>query len=142
MKMPNPQIFAKILWVADPRFDDNDYDDGDYGGFPLDEDDEDNMPLGYVFGQRSDDNVDRHYGRPLDNAEFNNWESGVGAEAHMIVNEENEEFFHDEHHRYSESEESEENSVQYEVPCNRQRVSPRGPPSQNDDDEVICLDSD
>lgn len=122
------------------QFDDNEDFDGDYGGFPLDEDDEDNMPLGYVFGQRSED---CHYGRPLNNAEFENWESGDGAEAHMIVHEDNEEFFHDEHHRYSESEESEGEGVQYEVPCNRQHVSTRRPrPPQNDDDEVICLDSD
>jgi hypothetical protein len=122
------------------QFDDNEDFDGDYGGFPLDEDDEDNMPLGYVFGQRSED---CHYGRPLNNAEFENWESGDGPEAHMIVHEDNEEFYHDENHRYSESEESEGENVQYEVPCNRQHVSTRRPPPpQNDDDEVICLDSD
>ncbi|CBY19360.1 unnamed protein product [Oikopleura dioica] len=126
---------------GDQFVENNDYD-GDYGGFPLDEDDEDNMPLGYVFGQRSEGNADRHYGRPLNNAEFETWESGVEPEGQMIVREENEDLFHDELNRYSESEDSEEENVQYEVPCNRQYVPRRRPLPQNDDDEVICLDSD
>lgn len=126
---------------GDQFVENNDYD-GDYGGFPLDEDDEDNMPLGYVFGQRSEGNADRHYGRPLNNAEFEIWESGVEPEGQMIVREENEDLFHDELNRYSESEGSEEENVQYEVPCNRQYVPRRRPLPQNDDDEVICLDSD